>query len=347
MIDDSAQLSIDFLIGFSIFMITLILVATFVSGLLVGLQSRTIDYDAVAYRTGVILTEDPGEPNAFPGVLVLNTFNEWEFIGQSQKNMVLRFGMTPYKSTPHILAPKKIESFGDTGIYNLPGDYRNRVIFGDYPYHYNISVTRVDGVKLTSVGEPYNENSQYGYIRRVILVKDPSLAQFDMYYFQGSDSDFYVDIITSEMFDATRGPVYWIDPMKEELQINLTNISNIANDGVSVKLNQVYYSYYSTVSGMYISPPQSQLTADMINTDGSTPPGFPIVGISDYIYVDIPAGYFIGKLSEISASEAKIRINYVFEAPANVTPGASYMNQTLIPPVRPELVPAVLEVRIW
>lgn len=346
MIDDSAQLSIDFLIGFSIFMVTLILVATFVSGLLVGLQSRTIDYDAVAYRTGVILAEDPGEPNAFPGVIVLNTFNEWEFIGQSQKNMALRFGLTPYKSTPHILAPKKIESFGNVSIYNLPEDYGNRVIFGDYPYHYNISVTRINGAKVTSVGEPYNENSQYGYIRRVILVKEPSEATYDMYYFQGTDPDFYVDIITSEMFDATRGPVYWIDPMKEELQINLTNISNIAKNQ-NVTLNRVYYSYYSSVSGMYISPPQSSLTVNLVNIDGSTPAGFPVNDISDYIYVDIPAGYFIGKVSEISANEAKIRINYDFDTTANVTPGASYMNQTLSPPVRPELVPAILEVRIW
>ncbi len=345
MIDDSAQLSIDFLIGFSIFMVTLILVATFVSGLLVGLQSRTIDYDAVAYRTGVILAEDPGEPNAFPGVLILNPFNEWEFIGQSQKNMVLRFGMTPYKSTPHILAPKKIESFGDTGIYNLPEDYRNRVIFGDYPYHYNISVIRVsDGVKLTGVGEPYNENSQYGYIRRVILVKDPSLAQFDMYYFQGTDPNFYVDIITTEMFDRTRGPVYWIDPMKEELRINLTNISNIAKNNQNVTLDRVYYSYYSNISGTYVSPPQSRM---MAITDKGSSSTTQITNISSFIYVDIPAGFFIGKVSEVSANQVNIRINYDFDTSANVTPGASYMNQTLTPPVRPNLTPAILEVRIW
>lgn len=30
------------------------------SGLIVSLMSKTIDYDAVAYRTGVILVEDPG-----------------------------------------------------------------------------------------------------------------------------------------------------------------------------------------------------------------------------------------------------------------------------------------------
>ena len=60
--DDSGILSIDFIAGFTIFMIAFIIVVTMVSGLLVSLQSRTIDYDALAYRTGVILTEDAGDP---------------------------------------------------------------------------------------------------------------------------------------------------------------------------------------------------------------------------------------------------------------------------------------------
>jgi len=59
--NDSGQISIDFLVGFTIFIIGFIFVITLMSGLLVGLQSKTIDYDAVAYRTGVILVEDlPG-----------------------------------------------------------------------------------------------------------------------------------------------------------------------------------------------------------------------------------------------------------------------------------------------
>jgi hypothetical protein len=50
-----------------------VVVANMVPSLLVGLQRSTaIDYDAVAYRTAVILTEDPGEPSisALPGVYV-------------------------------------------------------------------------------------------------------------------------------------------------------------------------------------------------------------------------------------------------------------------------------------
>ena len=55
--EDSAQLPVDFLVGFTIFILCLIAAANFVPSLLVGLQRTShIDYDAVAYRTGVVLT---------------------------------------------------------------------------------------------------------------------------------------------------------------------------------------------------------------------------------------------------------------------------------------------------
>ncbi|NLZ31190.1 MAG: hypothetical protein GX885_10720, partial [Methanomicrobiales archaeon] len=54
------MLSLDFLAGFTIFLLALIMVVNMVPGLLAGLESSGIDYDAVAYRTGVILAEDPG-----------------------------------------------------------------------------------------------------------------------------------------------------------------------------------------------------------------------------------------------------------------------------------------------
>jgi len=99
-LDDSGQLSIDFIVGFAIFMAAFIMVITLSSGLLVGLQSRHVDYDAVAYRAGVILSEDPGVPNTWPGSLMPNSSGEWEFIGKSAKSDVKRFGLCLYKSTP-------------------------------------------------------------------------------------------------------------------------------------------------------------------------------------------------------------------------------------------------------
>jgi hypothetical protein len=92
MTKDSGIMSIDFLVGFTIFMITFIWVATLIPGLFIGIQSHTIDYDAVAYRTGVILVEDPGNP-ALPSV-------PWEF--QPDPRDVARLGFAISKDTPRI-----------------------------------------------------------------------------------------------------------------------------------------------------------------------------------------------------------------------------------------------------
>ena len=48
--DDAGQLSIDFIVGFTIFMIAFIIVVTMASGLLIGLSSKSIDYDSVAVQ---------------------------------------------------------------------------------------------------------------------------------------------------------------------------------------------------------------------------------------------------------------------------------------------------------
>ena len=101
MIDDDGNLSIDFLVGFTIFMITLIYVATLIPTLFIGLQSNSIDYDAVAYRTGVILAEDPGMP-----------YNpSWETLPNISDSEILRFGLALSKDTPNILTPEKINRF--------------------------------------------------------------------------------------------------------------------------------------------------------------------------------------------------------------------------------------------
>ena len=94
---DSGALSIDFIVGFTIFLIAFIWVVSMIPGLLIGLQSYTIDYDAVAYRTGVILVEDPGWPASPP----------WESYNDFQKFNVTRFGLAISRDTPNILSEDK------------------------------------------------------------------------------------------------------------------------------------------------------------------------------------------------------------------------------------------------
>lgn len=177
MTDDAGNLSIDFLAGFTIFMIAFIYVATMIPGLLIGLQSKTIDYDAVAYRTGVILAEDPGMPFNDP------QYGGWESLPNTLSSNVLRFGLALSKDTPNILSPKKIDrffcetAFVDPPNSEYPNYYRSRAVFGDYPYQFNISL-KIDGKNSTrSIGDPLPDG--YGYSRRVVKIKEESSATID------------------------------------------------------------------------------------------------------------------------------------------------------------------------
>ena len=78
MTNSSGNLSVDFLVGFTIFMVAFIWVATLVPNLFLGVSSHEIDFDAVAYRTGVILAEDPG-------ATIPTVDTPWEFQPDSGK----------------------------------------------------------------------------------------------------------------------------------------------------------------------------------------------------------------------------------------------------------------------
>ncbi len=73
-------------------------------GLLINLQGFTIDYDAVAYRTGVILTEDPGQ--------ALSGDTSWEvapYLEEFNKDNVLRFGLAAVSRRSEYSFPGKSE----------------------------------------------------------------------------------------------------------------------------------------------------------------------------------------------------------------------------------------------
>ena len=173
MTDENGNLSIDFLAGFTIFMLAFIWVVSMIPGLMIGLQSYTIDYDAVAYRTGVILVEDPGWPVSPP----------WESFIDQQKSNVTRFGLAISKDTPNILSEDKVNRFFCATAFVYPDDYRTRVIFGDYPYGFNISLID-DGGKIKSVGDVLPNG--YGYIRRPVKIKGASNATINQSYIQNN-----------------------------------------------------------------------------------------------------------------------------------------------------------------
>jgi hypothetical protein len=209
---------------------------------LINLQGYTIDYDAVAYRTGVILVEDPGEPDAWH---VGDYYTDWD------KADVGRLGLAVSRDDPNILALDKVNRFFNEPTFEYPDDYHAKAIFGDYPYRFNISISEIGGTPMDmgSVGDPVPDG--YGYIRRLVKIKSTTSATLDgrnAYPFQnGHPLDIHGTTIdgneTTHVFaillnnteltgteSTIRDPAYQIIPGKESFTIHLTDIrSNLWN----------------------------------------------------------------------------------------------------------------------
>ena len=269
MIDDNGNLSIDFLVGFTIFLLAFIWVVSMIPGLLIGLQAHTIDYDAVAYRTGVILTEDPGWPVS----------PAWESYGDPQKYNITRFGLAISKETPSILSQDKINRFFNLSTTNpsvgfiYPEDYQQRAIFGDYPYRFNISLSDLEQNEILSVGDMLPDG--YGYIRRVVKVKGPSNATINGSDYLKSDSVnthiFSIVINNTKLLGEVKDPSYQIDPLREQITMNITNLGSLC---AGIKLTNV--KIYKLDSGIYSNVPLPASNNPFV--DGSStrlPPSWP------------------------------------------------------------------------
>jgi len=243
MTDDSGALSIDFIAGFTIFLLAFIWVLSMIPGLLIGLQAYTIDYDAVAYRTGVMLVEDPGEQ------VVAYPYYPWQSYGDQEKEKAIRFGLAVSKDTPNILLQDKVNRFfcvttSDPAVgFVYPKDYTDRLIFGDYMF--NISL--LDQGQTLSVGDIRPVNTSYGYIRRVVKIKSDSNATIDNPYMTThsfidnpdavSTHIFSIHINISKLLGEITDPAYQIDPSREQMTINITNLSDLVSPGVRIELN--------------------------------------------------------------------------------------------------------------
>jgi len=239
MTDDSGALSIDFIAGFTIFLLAFIWVLSMIPGLLIGLQAYTIDYDAVAYRTGVMLVEDPGEQ------VVAYPYYPWQSYGDQEKEKAIRFGLAVSKDTPNILLQDKVNRFfcvttSDPAVgFVYPKDYKDRLIFGDY--RFNISL--LDQGQTLSVGDVRPVNTSYGYIRRVVKIKSDSNATIDNPYmtthsFIKSDPVlthvFSIHINNSKLLGEIINPAYQIDPPREQMTINITDLDDFLQPTVTL-----------------------------------------------------------------------------------------------------------------
>jgi hypothetical protein len=280
MTDEKGVLSIDFLTGFTIFILAFVWVVSMIPGIMIGLQSYTIDYDAVAYRTGVILVEDPGWPASPP----------WESFNGLQKSNVTRLGLALSKDTPNILSQDKVNRFFCT-TFIYPDDYHTRAIFGDYPYGFNISLMDLGG-QNGSVGEVLPDD--YGYIRRLVKIKGLSNAtignanylKYPSFYNKTDDLTnetsthvFSILIDNPKLQQVVKDPAYQIDPAREQITINITDLKSTITENATIPMTAPFHN---------ISRSDSSITLKNIKVfkkEGGLYSQVPLP-LSEYPYID-------------------------------------------------------------
>ncbi|ABS54656.1 hypothetical protein Mboo_0132 [Methanoregula boonei 6A8] len=361
MADDAGNLSIDFLAGFTIFMITFIYVATLIPGLFIGLQSSSIDYDAVAYRTGVVLTEDPGMP--------YNPSWESPSVADSQ---ILRFGLALSKDTPNILSYEKINRFFCTTEFVYPQDYQSRAVFGDYPYLFNISLQMAGSNVTQSVGDVLPED--YGYSRRVIKVKEHSNATLDFsncnllscpsplaqYALTGSQAGnatiqaFSLYFNYADLLDngpANNNPAYQINPLSpsgtgqitggEGVLVNLTGLGSLPQDN-NTRVNLSSISVYRSVSLAPLGTGQSPFEGPVLNATNPSQfelfiDGTPVTTLPQPVTNNATLFIPPGLLSFLGQGDSSTLLNVTMQfSLTNVTTGNPqpdrYLNTTQVAP---------------
>ncbi|MBN1432576.1 MAG: hypothetical protein JW931_07355 [Methanomicrobiaceae archaeon] len=203
-----------------------------VPGIFAGLESAQIDYDAVAYRTSVILCEDPGWPA---------DEDPWEQYDTKHKDDIDRLGLTISSTTPNILSKEKVTSFfnNNENLTLSEEDYRTKVIFGDIPYYYNISLKIGDDPE--NVTGNIAPDSSYGYMRRLVKVKETGYARIDGWDFNKSHgtitalnpriySGFSLTFDYNELQNKSIDEAYRFMPQYEPASVTIFNFSSSLNE---------------------------------------------------------------------------------------------------------------------
>ena len=341
---DGGNMSIDFLVGFTIFIIVFIWVATLIPGIMIGLQSNTIDFDAIAYRTGVILVEDPGWP-ASPG---------WESYDDVQKANITRFGLAISKDTPNILSEDKVNRFFCTSFV-YPEEYQQRAIFGDRPYHFNISLMDIERNEMQSVGEVRPDG--YGYIRRLVKIKGSSNASIGSSYITAyhykntavpSDNvtthEFSILFNSTKLLGDIQDPAYQINPSREQTMINITDLGSTINNNPN-PINLTSIKIYKLDAGTFALVRFYEKPYIDGNSSFTAPP-FPV---QDNVTLKFDPQFF----DIMRADFSKIYINLTFQ----LDQPSSFLNNTLTTPfdynyhpanvTQPRLRDALVEVAVW
>jgi hypothetical protein len=361
--NDSGLLSIDFIAGFTIFLIAFIVVVTMVSGLLIGLQSRTIDYDALAYRTGVILAEDSGDPGG-PGDVNDPYGPGWEtknFKSTQEKKEIIRLGLALSKYYPNILSPSKVGKFfyNNTGFadddYN---NYRQKLVLYNFNnqflsilptyYRFNISIRSLETgtpkesvpyimsprYAIKSVGDDASSILSYGYSRRLVSIKQPSSITANLSRPLGDpgQAEFTVSYDIAGLQNGPGGLRYNIDPVNDQTAINVS----LNNTGPVRLIDVKTIQYFNNTGGnpLELILPENPPTVHMyLNTNIANPsvewkPSVnDILNNKSFMLIVVDPGYLEKSFTVKNASSVSLRFTFN----TSVTARSDPINYTYIP----------------
>lgn len=374
---EDANLSLDFLVGFTVFIVAFIYVATLIPGLLLDIQNKNIDYSGVAYRTGVILTEDPGSPSSWESQAMYSDY----FINTNN----IRLGLAVSKDTPNVLSIQKINRFYCSTTFNSPQEYLSRVIFGDYPYMFNISL-QITGENATrSVGEIIPD--EYGYIRRVVKVKGSSNVTIGKSLIGNANLNLIstdnvtthpftvlfnsTDLLANTSNPACNNPLYQINLWQDQMMINLTDLHQTMGNStytnaslVSVTILRAQQSQpypnpsIATVEIFDSTNPPGGVPPLFLYVDGNSTPASTLpVNVADNVSLILSPGFFYNmgyNTNNQLDQQTQLYVKYTF----NLTQPDHYLNNTVPGPFGPfpytysDVTPStfrdgVLEIAVW
>ncbi|VVB84600.1 Uncharacterised protein [uncultured archaeon] len=182
-LNGEGQISIDFLLGISLFLLTFGFVIQFIPGLFISVSGEG-SLNSVAYRTANILAEDPGwwENNTQNGT-------DWEMHTENISRIGLAMDKTPgtrQTRTPKMLDKTKIQQalkLNESILTKKLGLY-DRISGTQVDYGYNISLLEQSGNiivmngSVVSFGEEPPISQGITKITRQVLVETGNISSF-------------------------------------------------------------------------------------------------------------------------------------------------------------------------
>jgi hypothetical protein len=346
-INQDGILSLDLLAGFSIFLFAIITVFALLPSISAGFDVSEPDYDAIAYRTSVILAEYTGDPSNPP----------WETVPSTESDTISCIGLAGSKQTPCILSEQKVNRlFCCSGFdaFSVQDIYRC-LLFENGSYRYNLSVAA--GRTGAMIGEPVPEHA-YGYARRLIQIRTPALAQIDARTLR---EDLPLDTYTVSAEIRTRinytllsNPVvpepFRIHPESDPVTIVLTNISDVFAGSACCRaeIRSIELVESGVVDALPCVHALVQFSIDGTPTDPSMHPD--IMNAGTLTLTLTPPLPFCGQDDGEGSVDLIVCIDYTFgetECSHPYLSGIQMFGYDSAELIFPSLTPGVLEVCIW